>query len=99
MGLLLSVLDEVVDGGAELAHGGGAALESLAGGANLLGGALARLGGSSDGLQLICLLRQGLGGGASTGAELGGVAADLLGSCDDVGEGGHGGAPVSCLRG
>jgi len=93
------VLDEVVDGGAELAHGGGAALESLAGGANLLGGALARLVGSGDGLQLICLLRQGLGGGASTGAELGGVAADLLGGCDDVGEGGHGGAPVSCLRG
>ena len=93
------MLDEVVNGGAELAHGGGAALESLAGGANLLGGALARLVGSGDGLQLICLLRQGLGGGASTGAELGGVAADLLGGCDDVGEGGHGGAPVSCLRG
>ena len=93
------MLDEVVDGGAELAHGGGAALESLAGGANLLGGAFARLGGSSDGLQLICLLRQGLGGGAGAGAELGGVAADLLGSSDDVGEGGHSGAPVSCLRG
>ena len=93
------MLDEVVDCGAEQAHGGSAALESLAGGADLLGGALTRLGGSSDGLQLICLLRQGLGGGASTGAELGGVATDLLGSCDDVGEGGHGGAPVSCLRG
>lgn len=93
------MLDEVVDGGAELAHGGGAAFERLAGGANLLGGALARLRWSSDGLQLICLLRQGLGGGASTGAELGGVAADLLSGCNDVCEGGHGGAPVSCLRG
>ena len=93
------MLDEVVHSGTELAHGGRAALERLAGGANLLGGAFARLGWCSDGLQLICLLRQGLGGGASTGAELGGVAADLLGSCDDVGEGGHGGAPVSCLRG
>lgn len=93
------MLDEIVDCGAELAHGGGAAFESLAGGANLLSGALARLGGSSDGLQFICLLRQGLGGGARTGAELSGVAADLLGSCDDVGEGGHSGAPVSCLRG
>ena len=93
------MLDEVVDGGTELAHGGGAVLEGLAGRANLLGGTLACLRGSSDGLQLICLLRQGLGGGASTGAELSGVAADLLGGCDDVGEGGHGGAPVSCLRG
>ena len=93
------MLDEVVDGGAELAHGGGAALESLAGCANLLGGALACLRGSGDGLQLIGFLRQGLGGGAGAGAELGGVAADLLGGCDDVGEGGHGGAPVSCLRG
>lgn len=93
------MLDEVVDGGAELAHGGRAALESLAGSANLLGGALTRLRGSSDGLQFICFLGQGLGSGASTGAELGGVAADLLGGCDDVGEGGHGGAPVSCLRG
>ena len=93
------MLDEVVNGGAELAHGGGAALESLAGSANLLGGALARLGGSSDGLQLLGLLRQGLGGGAGTSAELSGVAADLLSGCNDVGEGGHGGAPVSCLRG
>ena len=99
MVLLLCVLDEVVDGGAELAHGGGAALESLAGSANVLGGALTRLRWSSDELQLIRLLRQGLGSGASTGAELGGIAADLLGGCDDVGEGGHGGAPVSCLRG
>ena len=73
------MLDEVVYGGAELAHGGGAALESLAGCANLLGGALACLRGSGDGLQLIGFLRQGLG--------------------DDVGEGGHSGAPVSCLRG
>ena len=60
--------DEVVDGGAELAHGGVAALESLAGGADLLGGAFARLGGCGDGLQFICLLRQGLGGGAGAGA-------------------------------
>lgn len=93
------MLDEVVDGGAELAHGGGAAFERLAGGADLLGSALARLGGSGDGLQLICFLRQGLGGGAGAGAELGGVAADLLGSSDDVCEGGHGDAPVLCLRG
>ena len=89
------MLDEVVYGGAELAHGGGAAFESLAGGADLLGGAFARLVGSSDGLQFICFLRQGLGSGARTGAELGGVAADLLGGCDDVGEGGHSGAPIA----
>lgn len=92
------MLDEVVDGGAELAHGGGAALESLAGGADLLGGAFARLVGSGDGLQLIRFLRQGLGGGAGAGTELRSVAADLLGGCDDVGEGGHSGAPVSCLE-